>query len=99
MREGQGDRLQLLPVRAVARNRSFRFANSFIRFKAAFSETVARRGRSTLISFAVFFMASFCIHRRICQPSRRTVELTRRRYFNQAHMHGRLSPLVWMKKW
>jgi hypothetical protein len=42
---GQEGKFRLLPVRAVARNCPFRFENSFMRFKASFSETVARRGR------------------------------------------------------
>ena len=56
-------------LRAVARNRSFRLANSFIRVKASSLVTVARRGRSTLIAFEVFrfFMDSFCTRRRNCQ--------------------------------
>src|SRR5262247_2428464 len=78
MQEGLEGRPQLLLVRAVARNRSFRLANSFIRFKASFSEIAARRGRSTLISFEVFnfFMPLFCIHLRISQSSRRTLRFS-----------------------
>ena len=54
VRAGQGRTLRPLPVLAVARNCSFRFEKSFIRFKASFSETTARRGRSTLTSLMSF---------------------------------------------
>src|SRR5215510_14985673 len=71
MREGQADRPQLLFARAVARNCSFRFGNSFMRFSASSREIVARRGRSTLTCSEVFdfFMNPFCIQVFVCQPT------------------------------
>jgi hypothetical protein len=50
----QEGRFRLLPVRAVARNWAFLFGNSAIRFKASFSDAVARGGLSTLSSLTGF---------------------------------------------
>jgi hypothetical protein len=76
--EGPEYGLQLLPVRAVARNRSFRFENSFMRFKPSFSDTVTRGGRWTLISLLAlsFFMKLFSYTSKICQLRQQTIELT-----------------------
>ena len=70
-KEGQADKPQLLFARAVARNCSFRFGNSFIRFSASSREITTRRGRSILISFEVFnfFMTSFCMQVFVCQST------------------------------
>src|SRR5439155_6740812 len=70
VRAGQGRILRPLPVRAVARNCSFRFEKSFMRFKASFSETTARRGRSTLsflmaLSFFIILSSFFRAHLRL----------------------------------
>src|SRR6266436_5232761 len=63
-RTGQERTPRLLPVRAVARNCSFRFEKSFIRLLAFFSDTTARLGRSelgSLMAFSFFITSSlFC---------------------------------------
>src|SRR5437764_568136 len=74
---GRGYKSQLLPALTVAMNFSFRLANSFMRFKASFSDTLARGGRSTLISlisFALFITPPrpFSYIRSRCQRSHQT---------------------------
>ncbi len=71
VRAGQGRILRPLPVRAVARNCSFRFEKSFMRFKPSLSETTARRGRSTLSSLIIpslfIIPPSFFLGFEVCQ--------------------------------
>src|SRR5687768_15109049 len=77
--EVRGCKLRPLPVRAVARNCSFRFENSFISFKASFSEALTRLGCPTLtrlIDFSCFIPTFFLL--RFIQSMGKTLLLLRR---------------------